>query len=70
MGELLWSGVTERDESGLSTLEVVAPFKGETLRSGLGDGLLGLTAAGPEFWMMVILCFGEAPVVGMRAVLV
>lgn len=70
MGELLWSGVTERDEFGLNTRETGAPFSGEMVRSGLEEGVLGLTAGEPEFWIMVILCLGEAPVVGMTAVLV
>lgn len=70
MGELLWSGVTERDEFGLNMTEVWAPVSGQMVRSGLEEGLFRLPEGGPEFWMMVILCLGEAPVVGRTAVLV
>lgn len=70
MGELLWSGVTERDELVLNTRGTAVPLSGEMVRSGLEGGVLVLTADGVEFWMMVILCLGEAPLVGMTAVLV
>ncbi len=70
MGELLWSGVTERDEFGLIALEMVVPLSGEMVRSGLEGGVLAFTADRAEFWIMVILCLGEATLVGMTAVLV
>lgn len=70
MGELLWSGVTERDEFVLNALEMGVSLRGETVRSGLEGGVLVLTADRAEFWMIVILCLGEAPLVGMTAVLV
>lgn len=70
MGELLWSGVTERDEFVLNALEMGVSLRGEMVRSGLEGGVLVLTADRAEFWMIVILCLGEAPLVGMTAVLV
>lgn len=70
MGELLLSGVAERDEFGLNIRVTGVPLSGETVRSGLEGGVLALTAGRAEFWMIVILCLGEAPLVGMTAVLV
>ncbi|TNN54048.1 hypothetical protein EYF80_035739 [Liparis tanakae] len=61
----LWSGVAQHGEFGFDARE-----SGETVRSGLAGGVLALTADRAEFWMMVILCLGEAPLVGMSAVLV
>lgn len=68
MGELLLSGVTERDEFGLNTRLTGVPLSGETVQSGLEGGVLAVDRA--EFWIIVILCLGEAPLVGMTAVLV
>lgn len=67
MGESMWSGVAEREEGGLNTWTMGDPSSGEPAHSeGLVEGVFGLT----EFWMMVILCFGEVPLGGMTAVLV
>lgn len=76
-GEPVGSGDWDLNEFGVVTLEREVRLRGEMALSGQntpsGDGeLLDFTLGGDmdEFWMMVILCLGGAPLVGMTAVLV
>lgn len=83
IGDMALSGVTEPQESGVIALEYVAIVKGDRALSGehgssdteeLLDFAVGEMdfALGDidAFWMMVILCLGGPPLVGMTAVLV
>lgn len=83
MGDMARSGVTEPHESGVIALEYVVIVNGDRALSGehgssnMGEHL-GLAVGEIDFafgemeafWMMVILCLGGPPLVGMTAVLV
>lgn len=83
IGDMALSGVTEPQESGVIALEYVAMVKGDRALSGehgssdIGEpldfvvGEMDFAVGDIEaFWMMVILCLGGPPLVGMTAVLV
>lgn len=81
IGDMALSGVTEPQESGVIALEYVATANGDRALSGehssseigepLDFGERDLAVGEIEaFWMMVILCLGGPPLVGMTAVLV
>lgn len=71
----MWSGDTDLEEAGDMT-ETGVLMRGERTLSGLPNpsdsGVFFVLGTGEmaAFGMMVILCFGEAPLVGMTAVLV
>lgn len=83
IGDMALSGVAEPQESGVSALEYVAIVKGDRALSGehgssdIGEpldfvvGEMDFAVGDMEaFWIMVILCLGGPPLVGMTAVLV
>lgn len=83
MGDMALSGVTEPQESGVMALEYVAMVNGDRALSGehgssdMGEhldlvvGEMDFAVGDMDaFWMMVILCLGGPPLVGMTAVLV
>lgn len=81
IGDIALSGVPEPHESGVIALEYVAIVNGDRARSGehspseIGEpldlGEMDMAVGEMEaFWMMVILCLGGPPLVGMTAVLV
>lgn len=83
IGDMALSGVTEPQESGVIALEYVDIVNGDRALSGeqgssdIGEpldfivGEMDFAVGDMEaFWMMVILCLGGPPLVGMTAVLV
>lgn len=83
IGDMALSGVREPQESGVIALEYAIIVKGERALSGEHSSSdtgepLDLVVGETDFafgerealWMMVILCFGGPPLVGMTAVLV
>ena len=76
IGDMALSGVTDPEESGVIAREKAAMVKGDMAWSGLQglsedvEPLVFMGGVMDVFWMIVILCLGGAPLVGMTAVLV